>query len=61
MRAGAAARRHTLEWEAELNAVGFYERMGGRYLREQIGDWGRPLPVMGIDLAEPVRNELPAR
>ena len=51
----------TLEWEAELNAVGFYERMGGRFLREQMGDWGRPLPVMGLDLAEPVRDELPAR
>jgi GNAT superfamily N-acetyltransferase len=51
----------TLEWEAELNAIGFYERMGGRYLRQQIGDWGSPLPVMGIDLAERVGNGLPGR
>jgi hypothetical protein len=48
-------------WEAELNAVGFYERMGGRYLREQMGDWGRSLPVMGIDLVDPVRNQRFAR
>jgi GNAT superfamily N-acetyltransferase len=40
-----------LEWEAEPNAVGFYERMGARRLRA--GDpsaWGRVLPVMGIEL-----------
>jgi GNAT superfamily N-acetyltransferase len=41
-----------LEWQAELNAVGFYERMGGRFLREQLGDWGRPLPVMGLALVD---------
>jgi hypothetical protein len=35
--------------------------MGGSYLREQNGDWGRPLPVMGIDLAERVGNGLPGR
>ena len=23
-----------MEWEAEPNALGFYERMGGRYLRD---------------------------
>jgi GNAT superfamily N-acetyltransferase len=40
-----------LEWEAEPHAVGFYEKLGGRYLRE--GDrieLGRTLPVMGIDV-----------
>lgn len=41
----------TLEWEAEPNAVGFYERMGGRYLRDgEPSEWGRILPVMGLNL-----------
>jgi GNAT superfamily N-acetyltransferase len=41
----------SLEWEAEPNAVGFYERMGGRRLRDSgPSEWGRILPVMGIDL-----------
>ena len=40
-----------LEWEAEPNAVGFYERLGGRYLREsEHFEHGRALPVMGIDV-----------
>lgn len=40
-----------LEWEADPNAVGFYERMGGRHLRDsEPSEWGRILPVMGIDL-----------
>jgi len=30
--------------------VGFYERMGGRRLRETTSEWGRPLTVMGLDL-----------
>jgi GNAT superfamily N-acetyltransferase len=47
-REGGARR---LEWEAEPNAVGFYERMGGRYLRDsEPSAWGRVTPVMGIDL-----------
>jgi GNAT superfamily N-acetyltransferase len=41
----------TMEWEAEPHAVGFYERMGGRYLRDsRPSEWGRILPVMGIEL-----------
>jgi GNAT superfamily N-acetyltransferase len=32
-----------LEWEAEPHAVGFYARMGGRFLRV--------VPVMGLDLS----------
>jgi GNAT superfamily N-acetyltransferase len=41
----------TLEWEAEPHAVGFYERMGGRYLRDSSpSEWGRVLPVMGLEL-----------
>jgi GNAT superfamily N-acetyltransferase len=40
-----------MEWEAEPNAVGFYERVGGRYLRDgEPSEWGRVLPVMGVDL-----------
>lgn len=40
-----------LEWEAEPNAVGFYERMGGRYLRESAPtELGRTIPVMGLEL-----------
>jgi GNAT superfamily N-acetyltransferase len=41
----------SLEWEAEPNAVGFYERVGGRYLRDsEPSEWGRVLPVMGVEL-----------
>jgi GNAT superfamily N-acetyltransferase len=40
-----------MEWEAELNAVGFYERMGARYLRDsEETELGRVLPIMGLDL-----------
>lgn len=40
-----------LEWEGEPNAIGFYERMGGRYLRpSEPSEWGRILDVMGFDL-----------
>jgi GNAT superfamily N-acetyltransferase len=40
-----------IEWEAEPNAIGFYERVGGRYLRDsEPSEWGRVLPVMGVDL-----------
>jgi GNAT superfamily N-acetyltransferase len=40
----------TMEWEAEPNAIRFYERMGGRYLRDVTSEWNRTLQVMGIDL-----------
>lgn len=41
-----------MEWEAEPNALGFYERMGGRYLRDgNPGIWGRVPVIMGIDLS----------
>lgn len=40
-----------LEWEAEPNAIGFYRRMGGRYVRDSpTTEWGRVLPIMGVDL-----------
>lgn len=42
-----------LEWEAEPNAVGFYEKLGARYLRDsELSSWGRVIPVMGVDLAD---------
>jgi GNAT superfamily N-acetyltransferase len=40
-----------LEWEAEPNALGFYERMGGEYVRDsEETEWGRVLQVLGLDL-----------
>jgi GNAT superfamily N-acetyltransferase len=40
-----------IEWEAEPHAIGFYERMGGRYLRDsEPGTWGRVNAVMCLDL-----------
>jgi GNAT superfamily N-acetyltransferase len=40
-----------MEWEAERHALGFYEKMGGRYLRDsEPGVWGRVSPIMGIAL-----------
>jgi GNAT superfamily N-acetyltransferase len=41
-----------LEWEAEPNAIGFYERMGGEYVRESgTTEFGRKLTVMGLPLS----------
>jgi GNAT superfamily N-acetyltransferase len=40
-----------LEWEAEPNAIGFYERMGGRADRETMGQLGRLLQVMTLDVS----------
>jgi GNAT superfamily N-acetyltransferase len=39
-----------LEWGAEPNAVGFYEKLGGRKLRNHVTEWGRVAPWMGLDL-----------
>jgi N-acetylglutamate synthase-like GNAT family acetyltransferase len=45
----AGARR--VEWEADLDAVGFYERMGGRRVRDSdVTELGRVLPIMAFDL-----------
>ncbi|HKC77496.1 MAG TPA: GNAT family N-acetyltransferase, partial [Gaiellaceae bacterium] len=30
-----------MEWGAEPNALGFYEKMGGRVLRDHVSEWGR--------------------
>lgn len=43
-----------MEWEAERHAIGFYEKMGGRHLRDsEPGAWGRVNPVMGVELSRP--------
>lgn len=39
-----------LEWSAEVNAVGFYEKVGGGKLRDHVTEWGRLAPWMGLDL-----------
>jgi GNAT superfamily N-acetyltransferase len=45
---GTGAR--TMEWEAEPNALGFYEKMGATHRRDSTSEWGRTLSVMGVDL-----------
>jgi GNAT superfamily N-acetyltransferase len=46
-----------LEWESDPNAVGFYKKMGGEYVRDSPPTiWGRVVPVMGIDLPVRARN-----
>ena len=48
---GKAAGATRMEWEAERNALGFYEKMGARYLRDSDpGVWGRVSAIMGVDL-----------
>ena len=45
------SRARRLEWEAEPNATGFYERMGGTYVRDsEVTEWGRVLEVLGVAL-----------
>jgi GNAT superfamily N-acetyltransferase len=40
-----------MEWEAERHALGFYEKLGGRYLRDsEPGVWGRVSSIMGVEL-----------
>jgi GNAT superfamily N-acetyltransferase len=39
-----------LEWGAEPNAVGFYEKLGGRKVRDHVTEWGRVAPWMGLEL-----------
>jgi GNAT superfamily N-acetyltransferase len=41
---------HGLRWEAERNAVGFYERMGAETVGTATSFWGRTLPVMRVRL-----------
>jgi len=40
----------SLRWEAEPNAVGFYERMGAATVGSATSSWGRELPVMEVEL-----------
>jgi GNAT superfamily N-acetyltransferase len=39
-----------VRWEAEPNAVGFYERLGASVVGSATGSWGRELPVMRLEL-----------
>jgi GNAT superfamily N-acetyltransferase len=39
-----------LEWGAERHALGFYEKMGGRFLRHHVTEWGREGRWYGMDL-----------
>jgi N-acetylglutamate synthase-like GNAT family acetyltransferase len=39
-----------LRWEADPNAVGFYERMGAATVDIATSSWGRTLPVMQVEL-----------
>jgi len=39
-----------LEWGAEENALGFYEKMGGRFLRTYVTEWGREGEWYGVEL-----------
>ena len=39
-----------LELGAEPNAVGFYEKLGARTLRDHVTEWGRLAPWMGLEL-----------
>ncbi len=45
-----AAGARALRWEAEPNAVGFYERMGAETVGTATSEWGRTLPVMQVEL-----------
>ena len=40
----------SLHWEAEPNAVGFYERMGAATVGSATSSWGREIPVMEVAL-----------
>lgn len=39
-----------LEWGAERHALGFYEKMGGRFLRTHATEWGREGQWWGMEL-----------
>jgi GNAT superfamily N-acetyltransferase len=39
-----------LEWGAEENALGFYEKVGGRFLRTYVTEWGREGQWYGVEL-----------
>ena len=39
-----------LEWGAEENALGFYEKMSGRFVRPYVTEWGRVGRWYGMEL-----------
>ena len=39
-----------LEWGAERHALGFYRKMGGRFVRHHVTEWGREGRWYGMDL-----------
>jgi GNAT superfamily N-acetyltransferase len=42
---------HRLEWVSEPGAVGFYEKMGGHPVRQEVSrSFGHRMPVMSLDL-----------
>ena len=42
----------TLEWASEPGAVGFYEKLGGRHVRDDVShSFGHRLPVMSLALS----------
>jgi hypothetical protein len=42
-----------VELEAERHAVGFYEKIGARYVRvSEPGVWGRISPIMALELGQ---------
>jgi len=46
-----------MEWEADPNAVPFYEHLGATYVRDsEPSEWGRVLPVYGCALRRPRRR-----
>jgi GNAT superfamily N-acetyltransferase len=45
-----AAGGHALRWEADPNAVPFYEHMGADTVGTVTSEWGRTLPVMQVEL-----------
>jgi GNAT superfamily N-acetyltransferase len=52
-RAADRARGHgasALEWGSDPNAVGFYEKVGGRVVGEHLSEWNRMTPLMRLDL-----------
>jgi len=52
VRRAKAAGATAMEWEAEPLAVGFYEKMGGRHVRDSEPSpiWNRTIPVMALTL-----------
>jgi len=39
-----------LEWGAERHALGFYQKMGGNFLRTHVTEWGREGQWWGMEL-----------